>query len=411
MSRRLVPLNVTTFVMLVTLFLTTQGIVSLVRGADLIDFDTESGDSVIQIMWVLVYLASFLVAGRRFFDVLGMLRKSIPLTLFLTVVFFSFVWSEVPDVTFRKVSALMGATFVGLLLSLKYSPLQFLAMLATVYRACILISILFVFAMPSYGLMGGVHEGAWRGIFTHKNILGCNMILAYLVFWMNYKIHSTRKEYFWMGLSVILLLKTTSATAFGVLVFVILSAIFIQFAGRLQVKARVLFLILSFLLMLIMKVYWDSVFSAYLGAFEKDSSLTGRTDIWEAAFEAIKLHPFLGYGYSEFWAVHEARYGLVEAQIGFRPAHAHNGMLDLLLSVGVLGGILFVIVNLKIFAKSITSYYRSHEVMSLFVALFLIFWFAFNIAESYLIVQNGILWVIFVFLTTTHFVSEDESCT
>ena len=71
-------------------------------------------------------------------------------------------------------------------------------------------------------------------------------------------------------------------------------------------------------------------------------SLTGRTAIWAAVYEKVRASPWLGYGYgasrlilSEDWS-----------GIASNPPHAHNMILQSLLSVGVIGTLFLFLVLL-----------------------------------------------------------------
>ena len=65
-------------------------------------------------------------------------------------------------------------------------------------------------------------------------------------------------------------------------------------------------------------------------------TLTGRTYIWPAVFEAALQRPFTGYGIG----VTSIAIPELSHQIGYSPAHAHNLLLQAFFSVGFLGFIL-----------------------------------------------------------------------
>jgi O-antigen ligase len=69
------------------------------------------------------------------------------------------------------------------------------------------------------------------------------------------------------------------------------------------------------------------------------TSFTGRTDIWYAVLKLVELQPLTGYGYasSVFVLPQYAN------EIGFTTSHAHNVMLQLLLTTGWIGVLLFTL--------------------------------------------------------------------
>ncbi|KIC48258.1 O-antigen ligase [Tateyamaria sp. ANG-S1] len=81
-------------------------------------------------------------------------------------------------------------------------------------------------------------------------------------------------------------------------------------------------------------------FNAVLSAFGRDTSLTGRTYLWNQAFEIGGQQPLLGLGYNAFWT-----HGRLEAEMlwqefyitartGF---HFHNALIETYVGVGLVG--------------------------------------------------------------------------
>ena len=74
----------------------------------------------------------------------------------------------------------------------------------------------------------------------------------------------------------------------------------------------------------------------------KDPTLTGRTDIWDLVIPYIYERPWLGWGYVAFWSTtNPAAMAIADTLHWFAP-QAHNGPLEMLLHVGVLGTAFFV---------------------------------------------------------------------
>ena len=82
-------------------------------------------------------------------------------------------------------------------------------------------------------------------------------------------------------------------------------------------------------------------FSEITTMMGKDSHLTGRSDLWSNALLAIADRPLLGYGFQAFTqGVDSGPARTVELQAaGWEDAtrHAHNGYIDLTLSIGLVG--------------------------------------------------------------------------
>lgn len=81
-----------------------------------------------------------------------------------------------------------------------------------------------------------------------------------------------------------------------------------------------------------------------LALLGKDSTVSGRTEIWAATFPVIGEHLVLGTGWARSWPVGSPQY---EAMVGAfaRPFfHAHNEVLNWLVTLGVVGLVLVVAV-------------------------------------------------------------------
>lgn len=94
-------------------------------------------------------------------------------------------------------------------------------------------------------------------------------------------------------------------------------------------------------------------FDALLGAFGKDSTLTGRTYLWGEGIAAAKQAPLLGVGYQGYWVqdfpdaerLWEEFY--IDARSGF---HFHETYVEVAVELGLVGLALIVVMMLRVFA-------------------------------------------------------------
>ncbi|MDX8526562.1 O-antigen ligase [Mesorhizobium sp. MSK_1335] len=95
-----------------------------------------------------------------------------------------------------------------------------------------------------------------------------------------------------------------------------------------------------------------------LGLFGKDSTLTGRTYLWEQGWEAAQQHPLLGYGYAAYWvqgfADPERLWAefYISTRSGF---HFHNTYVETLVEIGFIGVTLLALVILRAFYGHISK--------------------------------------------------------
>lgn len=84
-----------------------------------------------------------------------------------------------------------------------------------------------------------------------------------------------------------------------------------------------------------------------LGAFGKDSTLTGRTYLWQQGREAAAASPFVGVGYQAYWVqgFSEAERLWEEFYIGTRSGfHFHNTFIEAAVETGAIGLFLICLV-------------------------------------------------------------------
>ncbi|RVL86043.1 O-antigen ligase family protein [Sinorhizobium meliloti] len=109
-----------------------------------------------------------------------------------------------------------------------------------------------------------------------------------------------------------------------------------------------------------------------LGAFGKDSTLTGRTYLWQQGIEAAKVSPLVGVGYQAYWVqgFSEAERLWEEFYIGSRAGfHFHNTFIEAVVETGLIGLILLTMVLVTAFfgqLKRLLSEDRDPESMVLF---------------------------------------------
>ncbi|UCI07735.1 O-antigen ligase family protein [Mesorhizobium sp. B1-1-8] len=89
-----------------------------------------------------------------------------------------------------------------------------------------------------------------------------------------------------------------------------------------------------------------------LGLFGKDSTLTGRTYLWEQGWQAAQQYPLLGYGYAAYWVqgFADAERLWAEFYITTRTGfHFHNTYVETLVELGFVGVTILALIILRAF--------------------------------------------------------------
>jgi O-antigen ligase len=137
------------------------------------------------------------------------------------------------------------------------------------------------------------------------------------------------------------------------------------------------------------------------GLMGKDMTLTGRTDLWPSLIAIWQDRPWLGFGYSGFWAGWDGPSEQIWQEFFWHPRHAHNGFLQILLELGIVGVTLFLIRFLTAFPQATAWVQSTRRAVDLWPLIYLPFMFLSNIAESVVLAQNNLFWILYVSMLTT----------
>ncbi len=355
----------------------------------------------ITLLRYLVWGIATILFCLRFRDGLHTVTKDIPLLILTFIIVLSFIWSDISASTFKDSREIMQMTSFGWYFASRFKLKEQLQLIAAALYIGILLSFLVCFAIPAIGIHEGDHQGAWKGVFGYKNILGSIMIISGFTFVLlpiNRR-NLWQQLYKWSGLgfSVVLMLLSTSKTSLvvSILLFLIL---FFYHNYRWQGKATVIFLDLGILLLGGVGAIVFGSWTELLTALGKDPSLTGRTPMWGVALTRLMERPLLGFGRGAFWAPgsqYALEAGLAVAP-GFIPPHGHNGFIDLLLDVGFIGFALFAVSYFTAYFRALKYAYAANEVENLWYLAFLLFLFMNNMTESFLLFKTNIYWTLYI---------------
>ena len=323
--------------------------------------------------------------------------------------YFSFTWSQVPDLTLFTSRDILMMTFFGLYFASRFSLKEIVELLAFSLLIGGLISAFCAVGLPIVGIhFGDVHAGAWKGIYGHKNNFGGMMVLMWLSFFALPKENLKIYKYFGIMFSTFLILLSTTKTSL-VISLLLISIMFFykkfRWKGKISVVLLDIGILLAGCLTIVVFTYWVEL----LTGLGRDSTLTGRTPVWGVMIVRLLERPFLGYGRGGFFAP-KSPYALEAGQAiktGWIPPHGHNGFLDLAVDIGLIGLGLFLIIYGVNFARALKRAYATTNTENFFPLGFLLLLIMNNVTESLLIYQTNIYWVLFV--TTTVVLSQKKS--
>lgn len=362
------------------------------------DFDF----SLNRLLFLFNYLVTFALLALRWRRTLYVVTSNLLIWALVLLVPASAIWSVEPAKSLNASIALIGTCLFGLYLASNYSPRKQLQLLGWSFAISILLSFVFAIALPKYGIMAGVHTGAWRGIYTHKNWLGRMMVLASGLFIILANDAKKNRPVFWFILSLAFLLILLCRSSSSILNTILISSIVL--AGRtlrLQTKLLIPVLLCAVAFGVIFALGATAIAEMVLGSFGKDLSLTGRTDIWPYVIDKIRERPFLGYGYAVFWNGLEGESADIWRALRWTVPDSHNGFLDLWVDLGFLGFIVFLFGFIQTLARSLLWVRLSRSWVSLWSLMLLVYLVLSNITESALLGRNSLILVLYTALMLT----------
>ena len=300
----------------------------------------------------LIVLGVITLLGRRV-TWQPIVRDSGWLWIFYFYLLLSVFWSDFVFISFKRWFKDFGNVVMIMIIVTEPFPLAAVRGLF-VRVACLLIpvSVMVIKWFPDIGRY--FHKWTWTtcycGITTNKNSLADLAMLSGLVLCWNIvdfagyprkgaKIKDVWPDLFLFGMCVWILSIAQCATALSC--FVVGIAVF--FASRLDWAKRNLtklgWCCLALAVLMAAFATVPDFRGAIAGLLGRDVTLTGRTDIWEAALK-LPTNPLLGNGFASTWLTHEGAALAVELNI----PHAHNGYLETFLQSGFIGVILLLAV-------------------------------------------------------------------
>jgi exopolysaccharide production protein ExoQ len=383
------------FVVLVLLFFCMKGAPPSASAAGRADLyaNTTSGTGR-HIVIALIFLIAGPLMIRRWWPRLSLSLFTCSAISLPILVALSTLWSSDPlDTAAKSLIIAFDFSLAGYLVY-RYRPDELIKLLQLTNRVVVILSLLFVFAAPSYG-QGYNHE--WRGIFAHKNDLGTFILflaLAEVVGSKRLQMERLLRRMFLL-LDVLLCIMSQSRTAW----LLALAGLTVYFIVLLIVRFR------SFERPLLALAAFGTsavlIGGALLYRVElarmigKDPTFSGRTRIWQAVLQAIAVRPMTGYGYGAFWRDFHGPSIFIMEQIGFTVAQSHEGYLEILLQLGLPGLIATVVVIAIACRKVLVLLHRQPSPIVLWCGGVLMFTILINCAEAFLLFQNELTTLLF----------------
>jgi exopolysaccharide production protein ExoQ len=357
------------------------------------------------------YCVLILLIIWRWKRFLYVINKDVFPMIFIGLAIASILWSAAPEMTSNEVRALVRSTCLGAYIAARYSFRDQMSLVAFSAGVGGLLSLL---SSLSSGLAFDPSI-PWQGIFAYKNFLACVMLTGSLLLSLIITDFPNQRSIAVAFLFVTFPLLILSQAKTAYLDFFIVACLpIIRKIMRQHYKIRAALFILCLLLFGSIAVFLggnlEYIFVQILG---KNLEFNGRLPIWQLMFDKIFERPFLGYGVAGFWTSDHALHVLdnswasIAREQGIR-FYAHNGYIDLLLSLGFVGLFVFLLNMALTFIRVIKLFMLTKSVENFWMIQFLCAILLYNFSETAGVVTESTYWSVVVSIILSSAVQVDE---
>lgn len=345
------------------------------------------------LIWMWFALVSLWALNRHgilplFMEKLRTLWIVLPFVIFSLV---SVAWSAHAGVTVSRWFTFIFIFIVGGYLGVRNDVKKLLEYLTVFCGLMLVASVAFVYLLPDQGVMHYYSiQGAWKGIYWHKNHMGFIAGFAAVLFLVNLIQAWTankKQALAWAGLyifSLAVLYMTDSVGAYlSVIVLhgiVLLVVLLLKFGHRLRARHYVIFGAVVAVGALAIFFNLDFVFSL----FNRSTSLTGRIPMWGHLFDVyLSQHPLEGYGFNAFWKVLEHRVTIqMLSKYPDQIIIADNGFVDILMNVGIVGLFFFLLFYFVAWWRAVKYSITTVDIAGTFPVIFMAYTLIANVSWS-----------------------------
>lgn len=340
--------------------------------------------------YLMIFLPTFLsnINDKPFFLILDFISVFIMLFLILKN---NIIYKELNMVIIFFI-LIIGLNLINGVLSLGiiYSDVSLLIKLIYIYNICEKNSKKFIVAMQKIYFYLIIIN--FISLFTTrvkeeyflggKNSLQMIIVPGIVIIFCSYYLKCINKFKFivFNFICITTLIYCNSSTSILVSVAFIIFMILNKF---LKISLRfynIVYLIAFFMIIIIRKI--EILNKLVVGYFGKDLTFSGRTEIWDFVLECIKERPLLGYGRGN---------NLIQAYFQNNLNESHNGILELLLSFGLIPVIVFFLIIIKV-SKKLYEFRKNK--LSKIISLGIFMYFIISLTESVFLKFN--FWILLI---------------
>jgi len=347
--------------------------------ADAVDRYME-GNPVDRNILSLLMLGGLITLFQRRQRVMTILKANAPILAYFAYCGVSVLWSDYPLVGGKRWFRSLGdVVMVLVILTDPQWRDAFRRVLTRIAFLLLPISLLFIRYYPELGRAYGMDGSQyWTGVATGKNSLGMiSLIFGLACVWSFLHAYDTeehtgrKRRMIAQGTVIIIALYllwiSDSKTSLSCFVLVGTLMGLTTFVPKTR-KPAVLQLMIVGIVACCFSVLFLGIGGGALQAIGRNSSLTGRTDVWKLVLR-FAVNPLVGAGYESFWMGHRLEeIGRLNGGIN----QAHNGYIEVYLNLGLVGVSFLLVLIATSYRKVILGFRYDPDIGRIRVAYFLL---------------------------------------
>lgn len=308
----------------------------------------ESGSELDRIFLLSLMILSFIILLRRKFNWKKPILENSSFIILLAFMLISIFWSNTFFISYRRWVKDFSSFLMAMLIYSDQNPRNsIIEILKRSAYIALPFSLLLIKYFSQYGRQyhRWTGEMMWIGISTQKNRMALIAALSIIFFLWNLWQKKAKYEskllllidlgYILLGIIILLGprrdLKTAAASSISFLFGILIISIFIYLAKKSYIiKPAIIIGVTSSLILFgsLLPFLKKTPLISLISSLGRDATLTGRTQIWAMLIPYLNRRFLFGYGKGGFWSTS------LRDQIA---SHAHNGYLDLMLELGIVG--------------------------------------------------------------------------
>ena len=318
--------------------------------------DISTSNIVNQLLYSYLFLAACFALIPKFSSIRHIIKREKFFFAFIFFLTLSIIWSDYMIISLKRAFQFYSVVLT-LLAFIMYveSDEEMIKYFKPILYLYVIATIIVVLVIPT---AKDPQFHTWRGFSDTKNNLGEIGLVCVL---LSYTIYKRERTFVTkligaliLLLSVAIVIGTFSSTSIialfilvGIGLLLTIDNIFKPLGIRRTITSLSVFFITAFVLYVFL--FNPALLSFITSIFGKDSTFTGRTEIWSYMFNEIEKHLLLGAGFQGFWVVDSPKILLLYKQFVWLPNQAHNGYIDIVNELGIVGLCLFLLMIMNYF--------------------------------------------------------------